>query len=218
MKKKIERILPKYAFIPLIMAVVTNSLVYNASRLITDNLVHYDITTKIDTLIPVIPFFVVIYLLCFAEWVIGYILIGRESKEYCFYYVSADIIAKLICLVFFIVMPSTNVRPELGSDIFSWILALIYKIDAPVNLFPSIHCLESWLVFRASIKMQKVPRLYKVFTFVFAILTFLSVVFTKQHVFIDIIGGILVVEVGLYIAKKTNCKRIFYRVDKYISK
>lgn len=218
MRSKLEKILPKYAYIPLILAVVTNSLVYNASKIITNGLTHYDITMKIDTFIPVIPVFAVIYLLCFAEWIVGYILIGRESKEHCFTFVSADIIAKLICLFFFIVIPTTNVRPDLGVGIFNDILAFIYRVDAPVNLFPSIHCLESWIVFRASIKMQKVPTIYKKFTFVFAILTFMSVVFTKQHVFIDIIGGILVVEIGLFIAKRFNVNRIFYKIDKFISK
>lgn len=217
MRSKIEKILPRYAYLPLFMAVAINMLVYSGSQVITNHLTHYDLTMGIDEFIPVIPAFVVIYLLCFAVWVIGYILIGRESKEYCFYYVTADIIAKLICLVFFIAYPSTNVRPELGTGIFNDLLGFIYKTDPAVNLFPSIHCLESYMVFRSSLKMEKVPKLYKIFTFVFAILTCMSVVFTKQHVFIDIIGGILVVEVGLYIAKKTNLKRIFYRVDKYIS-
>lgn len=214
MRSKLEKILPRYAYLPLFMAVAINLAVYTGSKLITSNFIHYDLTMRIDNFIPLVPAFVIIYLLCFVEWTIGYILIGRESKEHCYHYVLADIIAKLICLVFFIVLPSTYVRPALGSGFFSGILAFIYKHDSPVNLFPSIHCLESWMVFRGSIKMKKVPKLYKIFTFIFAVLTFMSVVFIKQHVFIDIIGGILVGEVGLYIVKKTNLERIFYRVDK----
>lgn len=217
MKRKIESILPKYAYFPLFMALFVNGIVYFGSKVITNQLVHYDITMGIDKIIPVIPGFVIIYLLCYVVWVIGYILIGREAKEFCFNYVMADIVAKFICLFFFIVIPSTNVRPILGNGVFDNILSFIYKMDEPVNLFPSIHCLESYMVFRSAIKMEKVSKLYKIFTFIFAILTFMSVVFIKQHVFIDIIGGILVVEVGLYIVKKTNLKRIFYWVDKYIS-
>ncbi|MFQ6930280.1 MAG: hypothetical protein ACLRR3_04235 [Eubacterium sp.] len=35
----------------------------------------------------------------------------------------------------------------------------------------------------------------------------------KQHVVIDIIGGVLVVEIGLFLAKKLNTKRIFYAIE-----
>ena len=40
----------------------------------------------------------------------------------------------------------------------------------------------------------------QILAFVFAILVFLSVLFTKQHYFIDIIGGIAVVEIGIFIS------------------
>ena len=47
----------------------------------------------------------------------------------------------------------------------------------------------------------------KIFMFVSAILVFASTVLIKQHVVIDIIGGVLVVEIGLFLAKKLNTKR-----------
>lgn len=216
--KKLSSIIPKYAYFPLLMAVVANTLVYNVSKLITNNFVHYDFSMKIDGMIPVVPVFIIIYILCYIEWIIGYIMIARESKDYCFYYIIADIVAKVICLICFFVIPTTYVRPQLETGIFNDMIAFIYKVDGPVNLFPSIHCLESWLCFRGSIKMKKASKLYKGFMFVYAILVFLSVVFVKQHVFIDIIGGILVVELGLWIAKKFDLKRLFYKTDKLFNK
>ena len=53
----------------------------------------------------------------------------------------------------------------------------------------------------------------KIFMFVSAILVFASTVLIKQHVVIDIIGGVLVVEIGLFLAKKLNTKRIFYAIE-----
>lgn len=218
MKKKLFNIVPKYAYFPLIMVVVTNILVYNVSKLVTNHFVHYDFSMKIDGMIPLVPIFITVYIFCYAEWIMGYILIARESKDYCFYYTAADIIAKILCLICFCVIPTTFVRPEPGTGIFNSMIAFIYMVDAPVNLFPSIHCLESWICFRSSMKMQQVPRIYKIFTFIFAVLTFLSVVFVKQHVFIDIIGGILVVELGLWIAKKFDLKRLFVKTDSFFNK
>lgn len=218
MRKKLANIIPKYAYFPLIMALVANTLVYNVSKLVTNNFVHYDFTLKIDGMIPVVPIFIIVYVFCYIEWIIGYILISRESKEYCFYYIAADIVAKIICLMCFCIIPTTYVRPRLGTGIFNNMIAFIYKVDGPVNLFPSIHCLESWMCFRSSMKMQKVPKLYKIFTLIYAFLVFLSVVFVKQHVFIDIIGGILVMELGLWIAKRFNVKKLFDKCDNFFSK
>lgn len=216
--KKFTNIVPKYAYFPLAMAIVANTLVYNVSKLVTNHFFHYDFTMAVDEAIPLVPIFILIYVFCYVEWVVGYILIARESKEYCFQYVAADIIAKIICLIFFCLVPTTYVRPELGTGIFNDMIAFIYKMDGPVNLFPSIHCLESWMCFRSSIKMQKVPKIYKIFTLIYAFLVFLSVVFVKQHVFIDIIGGILVMELGLWIAKKFDTKRLFFKIDNHLSK
>ena len=79
--------------------------------------------------------------------------------------------------------------------------SLIYQMDAPVNLFPSIHCLESWCCIHAAFCMKKTPRWYLPVTIVMSLCVFASTLLVKQHVFIDIIGGILVFEAGYFIAK-----------------
>jgi len=58
-------------------------------------------------------------------------------------------------------------------------------------------------------RCEKQGTAMKIFMFVSAILVFASTVLIKQHVVIDIIGGVLVVEIGLFLAKKLNTKRIF---------
>lgn len=109
------------------------------------------------------------------------------------------------------------VRPEItSSGLMMSLVNLIYTLDAPVNLFPSIHCLESWLVFRGSLACKKVSKAYKVIMFIFSVLVCLSTVFVKQHVVIDIIGGILVVEIGILISNKFNTGRLFYKIDSLV--
>lgn len=209
-----KKIIPRYAYFPLILAMLINTIVYNCSKLITNSFVHYDFSIKIDSLIELVPSFVIIYILSYIEWAIGYIIISREDKQTCYYYMSAEIIAKLMCLFFFFIVPTTMERPIISNNgIFELLTNIIYKFDDPVNLFPSIHCLESWMCFRGSIKLKKVPKFYKYFTFIFSILVFLSVVFVKQHVFVDIIGGIIVVELGLIIAKRYNLNFIFEKIE-----
>lgn len=214
MKKKLLNIIPSYAYFPLVMAVLLNFLVYNGSNILVGHLPHYNFTLKIDEMIPFIPEFISIYLLAFISWIIGYIIIARESEEVCFHYLSAEMIAKLICFVFFLILPSTIVRPEIiGNGVLASLAKLVYFVDEPVTLFPSIHCLESWMCFRGSIHLKKVPSWYKYVMFISAILVFLSTVFVKQHVFIDIIGGILVVEISLWLARKFNTAKILRKIS-----
>ncbi len=217
--KKLKSIIPKYAYIPLLVAVLLNTLVYNGSKLITNPLFHYDFSTLIDSFIPFCSIFILVYILAYVQWIVGYIVISREDKETCYYYMSAEGIAKLFCLFFFFIIPTTIVRPDiLGNGILDTLTKFIYSMDEPVNLFPSIHCLESWMCFRGSMHLKSVSKTYKWVMFVFSILVCLSTVFVKQHVFVDIIGGILVVELGLYLAKKWNAKALFEKINAKVIK
>ena len=161
--------------------------------------------------------FIIIYILAFLQWFLGYVIIARESKEVCYKYLSAELIAKAFCLVFFFVLPTTMIRAKINSSgMIMNLVNFIYMSDDPVNLFPSIHCLESWMVFRGGLACKKVPRVYKVVMCIFSILVCLSTVFVKQHVVIDIVGGILVVEIGILIANKFNTSKLFYKIDSLV--
>ncbi len=209
-----KRIIPKYAYIPLLCAVLLNTIVYNGSKLISNHLHHFDFSIIIDAYIPFCSLFILIYILAYLHWIIGYIIISRENSYTCYSILSAEIIAKFICLFFFLVLPTTIVRPEVSSDgILSFFTRFIYAMDEPVNLFPSIHCLESWMVFRGSIHLKKVSKSYKWVMFVCAVLVCMSTVFVKQHVFVDIIGGILAVEISLFIVHKWKIGIFFEKIN-----
>lgn len=220
MKQKLFELVPKYAVIPLISMVILNFLVYNGSNLLVGHMHHYNFSIKLDSMVPFVPAFISIYLLAFITWIVGYIVITRENKEICFHYTSAEMIAKLICFIIFLIIPTTMARPEItGSGIWHSISKLVYWIDEPVTLFPSIHCLESWMCFRGSLPLKKVGVTYKVIMFISAILVFLSTIFVKQHVIVDIIGGVLVVEIGLFIAKKFKTgEKLEKLIKKFVKK
>lgn len=215
MNKKIHKYLPKYAVIPLLSVLIVNVITYNVSKIITNSFVHYNISSFFDDFFPFFPLFIIIYILSYVQWIVCFILLAKENKDFCYRFLSAEIIAKLCCLFFFFVFPTTMVRPEItGNSIFENLTKLVYYFDQPVNLFPSIHCLESWLLFRCSLSMKRMPEWYKYVMFVCAILVFLSTVLVKQHVFWDILGGIFVVEVGIVVAKRFKTERIFKRINK----
>ena len=48
-------LIPAHIYLPLIVAFLWNQLVYCGSRMLMKNHFHYDLTTTMDSFIPVIP-------------------------------------------------------------------------------------------------------------------------------------------------------------------
>lgn len=205
----LKKLLPGYGWLAIFLMLGTNIAVYFGSRLINTSLPHYDLTCRLDHMIPFIKEFIIVYLgFAFTQWIIGFYLIAREEKKVCYRAVIAEVTAKLLCLVCFLVIPTTMVRAQVtGTDIFSKMVLGLYKLDPPDNLFPSIHCLESYVIWRILPWMKKVPNWYKQITPVISILVMASTVLVKQHIVVDILGAIIVVELG-FLASRFLCPRI----------
>lgn len=201
MLKKTNPLIPKYAIKPLALALLVNSCVYMGIAQLRRFLTFSSLETPLDTALPFLAPFVLFYVLAFVQWGLNYLLIARDSKELCYRFAFGNIIAKLICLFFFVFLPTTLARPEVtGTDLCSRLVRLIYTFDPPVNLFPSIHCLESWCCIRASFLLKKSNRAYQTATLIMSLGVFASTLFIKQHVIADVFGGIVVFEAGFRLA------------------
>ncbi|MFQ6930281.1 MAG: hypothetical protein ACLRR3_04240 [Eubacterium sp.] len=99
-------------------------------RIFTTGMHHYDISIATDRMLPFVTPMVSVYVLAYVTRILGFIIIGRESKKLCYEVCSAEMIAKLICLVCFIIMPTTLTRPEITGTGF-WKLA--YLTDSIFN-------------------------------------------------------------------------------------
>ncbi len=210
MKSFLNTLLPKFLRLPLLLVVVINMAVYFIpSRLLVTDVDRFDLSLALDYALPLVPFFVVFYVLAYVQWVGSYLYHCRESVQLCYRIVVADIIAKLICLVFFLFLPTRIARPEIvGGGAFEWATGFMYSIDEPVNLFPSIHCLESWMCFRGAMMLQKKNKAYITVQGVLAVLVCLSTVFIKQHFIVDIPAGILACEIGLFLSCRCGAWRL----------
>ena len=71
-----KKLIPAYGIVPLLLAVLWNSLAYNGARWIASGRYHYNIETVLDERIPFIPWTLVIYFGCYLFWGINYILIA----------------------------------------------------------------------------------------------------------------------------------------------
>ena len=204
--KKIRSFLksiPARGWAAVLLWLALNCSVYFGTRLLPVGTVYHDISMPIDHRIPLVPPMIVVYILAYCTWGINYLLIACEGGEIAKRAFTGAYIAILICLVCYLAFPTAMVRPEpTGGDVFSALTRLIYRLDAPNNLLPSIHCLESWLCWRGLFGIKRVSRGYKAFSLIFALLVFASTVLVRQHCLIDIPAGVLAGEIGLLASRR----------------
>lgn len=214
-----RKLLPDYSVIPFLLCAVGQLIAYYLSRVINYSFrgmpeTFPDIGTDLDRAIPVWPIWSTVYFLSYLFWFISYVWVSRESKEMCNRLLTADMMGKLICAVIFVIFPTTFLRPAVDTSTFDgWLLNFIYQIDQPDNLFPSMHCSVSWFSARFVFKCEKIPKWYKIFAFVAAFMVFASVLFTKQHVIIDIFAGVFVAEACTQIASRTKLHKLYDKLD-----
>lgn len=173
-----------------------NCCVYSGARWIAKAWHHYDMTTSLDLLTPFAPWTVSIYLGCYVFWCINYYLCTLQEKTERDRFFCADALAKTLCFLFFLIIPTTNVRPEITEyqNIWDLLMKLVYRFDEADNLFPSIHCLVSWLCWIGVRKRKDIPIGYRYFSLITAVAVCISTLTTKQHVIADVIGGVLLAE------------------------
>ena len=200
-KKKdlLNKVIPSWAVIPLFTILAVNCLIYWGSSALTAGRYHYDFTMAIDRAVPLLPGFVWIYILAFPFWAAGYVLAAKRGKDMFYRFVATDLTIHFICFICFVLIPTTNVRPQLaGNTVSEKVLQLVYSLDggnSPSNLFPSIHCSVSWMCWKAVAGSKKIPVWYQVFSLVFAVLIIISTQVLKQHYIVDAIVALVLVEI-----------------------
>ena len=198
-----KRIVPTEMLLPIVITLLCNHFAYFVSRIFTSGLVHHEVTFAWENHIPLMPWTIIIYWGCYFFWIANYILAARRDRRTAYRFFCADVSAKLVCLFFYVVFPTTNIRPPVeGTGVFDFLLRLLYQIDAPDNLFPSIHCLTSWFCYMIVRDDKRVSRWYRGFSLLFAIAVCASTLTTKQHAVVDVIGGVGLAELSYFLVGK----------------
>ena len=210
---KLNKAVPEYVIIPVVLCVVWNSVVYSGSRVITAGMKHYDMTLPIDNMIPVIPAFTVIYFGCYVSWIIYYIASMRVGRKECARFLTFDLLTRACCAVFYLSVPTYNVRPDItGGDIFSEMLRFLYRIDEANNLFPSIHCIVSWNCFIGIREQKCYKKGFKITAAIIALLVFASTLVTKQHVIVDVVSAVIISELFWWLVNYTSLYKYTYKL------
>ena len=154
----------------------------------TINPVGFNLAIGLDRYIPFIPEFAVIYLLYIPMIIFVFALYWNDYKTY--RSMSLMLIAVIsIAIAIYSAFQTEVLRPIFAStDFFTRLTNTIYKYDMPNNTFPSLHvALTSSITAFVYKKDTKVGMALIPLTF----LIILSTMLIKQHVVLDIIGGLM---------------------------
>lgn len=216
LKNTLNRWLPLSSAASFIIIIVTHAVVWCMTKLLTADAAATNFAIPADESIPLVPVWVVVYVLTFVFWAMGILMVLRQPEPQQSRMVAGIMLGEIICCIFFIAVPSCVVRPEItGKDAFSLMLAIIYTTDTPTNCFPSMHCMFAYLVFRQSL-CSRVSGKMRVFCAVFAVLVFCSTLFVKQHVILDVVGGVLFGELAFILGQKLPLWKIFNKINKKV--
>ncbi|MCI5572890.1 MAG: phosphatase PAP2 family protein [Faecalibacterium prausnitzii] len=164
----------------------------------------YIIHAPLDDLIPFNEWFVIPYCSWFLLLVaVTALLWWKDTASYdklCLMMFSG----MTFCLIVYMLLPNgLDLRPtveEIGrSNPAMWVMQLLWKADASVNVCPSIHC-QSTACMAIAISESKLAEerpVLRPIALVWAALICLSTVFTKQHSVLDVVCGLAVAVVWL---------------------
>ena len=179
-----------------VLSIPVQGLIYFLiSSLISQNSVP--INSSIDDRIPFMPGFVISYVSWMFVLYLAFIYMGLTNRSLYWRTMIAYNAAVTVSNIIFILFPTYMPRPEItGDDIFHKLVLFIYNNDQPVNCFPSIHCLTTYLLFITMIRHQLFSFGPRVMISVFLWSIIASTVFIKQHALVDVIGGIALAEIA----------------------
>ena len=208
-----ENLIPAYARRPLLAALLMQFAVYWGSKAIAHGWQHHDMTTALDGRVPLLPWTVVIYVGAYVFWAVNYVLAARQGEDRAARFLAADALGKLAAFVLFLALPTTNVRPDIPAGApLGGALGILYALDTPEALFPSLHCFCSWLCWAGVRGQKEIPAPYRAFSLVFALAVAASTLTTRQHVLADVPAGIALAELCWQLAGHTPLARWYWNL------
>lgn len=149
----------------------------------------------LDDFIPFVEIFIVPYLIWYAFVTVTVFSFMFLMPEDDFYRLAAVLMTGMIItfLIYTFFPNGQLLRPEVmpRDNIFCRLVEHIYRKDTPTNVFPSIHCLNSFASLIAILHAEKLKekKFIRILSIVITLLIILSTVFIKQHSVLDILGA-----------------------------
>jgi membrane-associated phospholipid phosphatase len=184
---------PKYEHLKLL----SGWLVYFAFYFLTENLIPVSachvIHSSVDDMIPFNEYFLLFYCWWYVLIVIslGYFLLYdiRKFKELQVFIMVTQAVAMAV----YIIYPSVQLgRPAVmpHDNFLCDLMRFIYMFDTPTGVCPSLHVAYSLGIGTVWCKSERAPKWWKAFVVLSVIMISISVMFVKQHSFIDVAAAV----------------------------
>lgn len=172
---------------------------YFIMYLLTENLIPesacHIVALPIDYQIPFCEWFILAYVGWYflIVWSLGYFLLyNPENFKGLQQFI---IVTQIVAMICYIIYPSstgdlremTNVD---RSNFATWLLGIIQSADTPTGVCPSLHVAYSIGIASTWLKEKQSSKWTRLFVVIACLLICASVVFVKQHAFIDIIAAL----------------------------
>lgn len=184
---------PQYRHLLLLLGWVGYFILYY----LTENLIPLEschvIHCALDDRIPFCEFFVIFYVLWYGLIILslGYFLLYhvqsfRKLQTYI-------ILVQVLATILYILYPSRQeLRPEVfpRENIFTGIVEMLYRIDTPTGVCPSLHVAISLGIASTWLREKTVSPWVRAAVTLFCLGVCASVAFVKQHSVLDILAAI----------------------------
>lgn len=172
---------------------------YFIMYLLTENLIPesacHIVALPIDYQIPFCEWFILAYVGWYflIVWSLGYFLLYNPEN---FKGLQKFIIeTQVVAMICYIIYPSStgDLREMTNVDrnnFATWLLGIIQSADTPTGVCPSLHVAYSIGIASTWLKEKQSSKWTRLFVVLACLLICASVVFVKQHAFIDIIAAL----------------------------
>ncbi|MDR1852099.1 MAG: phosphatase PAP2 family protein [Propionibacteriaceae bacterium] len=188
--------------VALVVLDIGETLTYNGTRIFTENVPHHNFGTWLDAALPIIPFFIIFYLmayavLCFAPFYLAWV----GDRDLVKRYILALAILFAISSIIYLVAPN-DVPHAWTPDVyaqhtgfFDRLLEFMYDSDAASNGLPSLHNAHIWLPFFLIIFTDRSGKklAHALPVAVLGVLISLATLFCKEHYLVDVVFSISLV-------------------------
>ncbi len=184
-------LIPAYAlvYIPCFYSVDSRDFINN-------HVIHM----ALDDHIPFIEIFIIPYLMWFA-YIIGSLIVSyctdRNDYVRSFFFMASGMTVFIIISVLYPNCHSLRPVNMPRHNIFTDMIQILYKADAPANLLPSIHVFDSLGAHMAVMhnnRLNERKRICRI-SYILCISIIVSTLFIKQHSLFDVISALILAAV-----------------------
>ena len=166
---------------------------------------YHVLNWQIDSRIVFVAEWIYPYLFFFVYMVVCYSYLFVKDRDGYYHACKIAVIGAVITYIVFLCYPTEMVaeRNLCDTDALTRLLCMVtFAADYPaINCFPSLHCLDTFIVVYAISCSKQTKWWVKFVVVAVSVLIVLSILFTKQHYVVDIVGALVVFVIAVCVDK-----------------